>query len=300
MSQTSSTARASIETATKKDEAHHFNGAPSQTAHHDLVRIGSTEANALPDTADEPRVIDLEMAAIDEKKPPPGPMDPASFPDGGFKAWLVVLGAFCCLFCSFGWINCIFPPSPLAYHPTTLLGGSSTNQHQKKPNRYRRLPRILPNDPPAGPLALDHFLDPLPRNLQHVRRGAHLRQNFRQLWSPTAPHPRLLLPRLRSHDGFPLNPVLPAHPCPGNLLTARRIRGLLSGYLIHSDMVFPAQGAGFWNRRLGVVVGRCDLSDSGPALDSQDWISMGYACGGVYDFGYVGDCQFDREVPVAA
>ncbi|KAI1609011.1 MFS transporter, MCP family, solute carrier family 16, member 10 [Exophiala viscosa] len=35
------------------------------------------------------------------------PMDPSQFPDGGAKAWTVVLGAFCCLFVSFGWINCI-------------------------------------------------------------------------------------------------------------------------------------------------------------------------------------------------
>ncbi|KAK9781096.1 putative Riboflavin transporter MCH5 [Seiridium cardinale] len=29
------------------------------------------------------------------------------FPDGGKKAWLSVAGASCCLFCSFGWINCV-------------------------------------------------------------------------------------------------------------------------------------------------------------------------------------------------
>lgn len=28
------------------------------------------------------------------------------FPDGGLKAWLVVLGAFFGLFVSFGWTNC--------------------------------------------------------------------------------------------------------------------------------------------------------------------------------------------------
>ncbi|KAI5806161.1 major facilitator superfamily domain-containing protein [Geopyxis carbonaria] len=32
---------------------------------------------------------------------------PRSFPDGGLQAWLCVFGGFCCLFCSFGWINCI-------------------------------------------------------------------------------------------------------------------------------------------------------------------------------------------------
>ncbi|KNG80731.1 monocarboxylate permease [Aspergillus nomiae NRRL 13137] len=31
---------------------------------------------------------------------------PGAPPDGGFKAWMVVLGAFCGLFVSFGWINC--------------------------------------------------------------------------------------------------------------------------------------------------------------------------------------------------
>lgn len=34
------------------------------------------------------------------------PWDPSQFPDGGAVAWLVVAGALCCVFCSFGWINC--------------------------------------------------------------------------------------------------------------------------------------------------------------------------------------------------
>ena len=33
--------------------------------------------------------------------------NPADFPDGGLEAWLVVLGAWCCLFVSFGWITSI-------------------------------------------------------------------------------------------------------------------------------------------------------------------------------------------------
>ena len=54
---------------------------------------------------------------------------PSEFPDGGLKAWSVVVGAFCCLFTSFGWINCIgifenhyqnnelrqYPPSTVAW-----------------------------------------------------------------------------------------------------------------------------------------------------------------------------------------
>lgn len=64
-----------------------------------------TEANILPETAKEPGELDLEVGV--EKTTALSPMDPASFPDGGLEAWLVVLGGFCCLFCSFGWINCM-------------------------------------------------------------------------------------------------------------------------------------------------------------------------------------------------
>ena len=32
--------------------------------------------------------------------------NPKDFPDGGLQAWLVVVGGFCAIFCSFGWINC--------------------------------------------------------------------------------------------------------------------------------------------------------------------------------------------------
>lgn len=34
-------------------------------------------------------------------------MHPSQFPDGGKDAWLCLAGAFCCLFCSFGWLNCL-------------------------------------------------------------------------------------------------------------------------------------------------------------------------------------------------
>lgn len=67
-----------------------------------------TEANILPDTSDEypPDLQDPEKADVDPRPVFTG-FDPSSFPDGGLQAWLAVSGAFCCLFCSFGWINCI-------------------------------------------------------------------------------------------------------------------------------------------------------------------------------------------------
>lgn len=36
-----------------------------------------------------------------------GSAPPSLPPDGGLQAWLVVVGAFCSLFVSFGWINCM-------------------------------------------------------------------------------------------------------------------------------------------------------------------------------------------------
>ncbi|KAJ5259491.1 MFS transporter asaE [Penicillium angulare] len=39
--------------------------------------------------------------------PPAGPPALGPPPDGGFPAWMTVLGGFCGLFVSFGWINCI-------------------------------------------------------------------------------------------------------------------------------------------------------------------------------------------------
>lgn len=47
-----------------------------------------------------------EEQFVSKEGSPVNPWDPSQFPDGGFKAWSVVAGGFCSLFCSFGWINC--------------------------------------------------------------------------------------------------------------------------------------------------------------------------------------------------
>ena len=69
--------------------------------------IKATDANIMAGTADEPHEADLEKGEGSQKPANPSPFDPSSFPDGGLEAWLAVSGAFCCLFCSFGWINAI-------------------------------------------------------------------------------------------------------------------------------------------------------------------------------------------------
>jgi hypothetical protein len=72
----------------------------------------------IPDGAlmDSDRASDTEMSSnIDfEKSIQPQPNEqlhkadslPGPPPDGGFDAWLAVLGGFCIVFASFGWINC--------------------------------------------------------------------------------------------------------------------------------------------------------------------------------------------------
>ncbi|KAK4955109.1 hypothetical protein LTR10_007303 [Elasticomyces elasticus] len=64
----------------------------------------NTEAAILPDVAREPQA-DVEKGS--PPKPSTPGFDPRQNPDGGLQAWLCVLGGFCVLFCSFGWINCI-------------------------------------------------------------------------------------------------------------------------------------------------------------------------------------------------
>ena len=75
-------------------------------ASHDLdsARL-TTEANMHHDLAERASSSDMEKAETEKPRAGGGHGD---FPDGGLEAWLVVSGAFCCLFCSFGWINCAF------------------------------------------------------------------------------------------------------------------------------------------------------------------------------------------------
>ena len=118
-----------------------------------------TEANILADTASVTRQQDLEEVPIK-----PAGHDPKSFPDGGWEAWLVVSGAFCCLFCSFGWINCKWINNRF----------SISCRLKRTPvvaPRYRSLPSILP-DPSATELLSEHRLvDCIARSIFNVCRS---------------------------------------------------------------------------------------------------------------------------------
>ncbi|KAJ5125307.1 MFS transporter asaE [Penicillium atrosanguineum] len=65
-------------------------------------QINDIEKGQPPNKATETYDTTLDSEKANAVPPRPGPP-----PDGGPKAWLVVLGGFCGLFVSFGWINCI-------------------------------------------------------------------------------------------------------------------------------------------------------------------------------------------------
>lgn len=93
---------------------------PSQNKH--------TEANIFP----EPSIAAEADIEHNKHAPDPQGLSPADFPE---NAWLVVLGAWCGLFCSFGWLNSIgvfqeyyqfnqlaaYTPSEIAWIPSMEL-----------------------------------------------------------------------------------------------------------------------------------------------------------------------------------
>ncbi|KAJ6437389.1 reverse transcriptase [Purpureocillium lavendulum] len=106
--------------------------AKSAAPQHEHER-GSSTSNTEIDHSDQdqqpPRHADEEKAPTPDPKPaglgPP--------PDGGLQAWLVVVGGFCTVFASFGWINCIgifqdyYQHNQLAsYSPSSVAWISST------------------------------------------------------------------------------------------------------------------------------------------------------------------------------
>lgn len=100
-------------TPTKPDLGHHA----SQNK--------ETEANIFPEPEAEAEA-DLERGGvIPETTPTVGGINPADFPDGGLEANLVALGSWFCLFCSFGWINCIGVFQE--YYEVHLLTGYSSS-----------------------------------------------------------------------------------------------------------------------------------------------------------------------------
>ncbi|KAF2237332.1 MFS general substrate transporter [Viridothelium virens] len=100
----------------KQDGGYAPSEAPTET--NDL---GDVSLPKLPGEATEQANGTDEVGDLEKATPTSAPpaFNPADFPDGGAKAWLVVAGCWCCLFVSFGWINCIGVFQ--AYYQTHML-----------------------------------------------------------------------------------------------------------------------------------------------------------------------------------
>lgn len=118
----------------------------------------SPPSTATPSVNEEARLeakADLEQSSISEKQTDrepisdsekqiepvqpvlssTNPLHPSQFPEGGRQAYLCLLGGFCCLFCSFGWLNCLgvfqsyyqrnqlrnYSPSTIAWIPSIQI-----------------------------------------------------------------------------------------------------------------------------------------------------------------------------------
>lgn len=68
--------------------------------HSDPVAESTTPISSEQHDAEKPN---HQPQSNKNHNPPAG-----DFPDGGTAAWLVVAGAWCAAFCSFGWINSEF------------------------------------------------------------------------------------------------------------------------------------------------------------------------------------------------
>lgn len=93
----------------------------SRKSSEDLTNAdASSESSSTPATPPHGEQ-DIEKAGTSKH----GNGDPNDVPDGGWAAWLVVLGTWCTSFCSFGWLNSIGVFQE--YYQGTLLHGYSAS-----------------------------------------------------------------------------------------------------------------------------------------------------------------------------
>jgi hypothetical protein len=52
----------------------------------------------------ETGLMDADSSSVSPEKEAPA-QAPPPFPEGGLRAWTVVAGSFCVLFCTFGYLN---------------------------------------------------------------------------------------------------------------------------------------------------------------------------------------------------
>lgn len=115
---------------------------------------------------------DPEKAGQVTQNAPAAPTPPSMPPDGGWEAWLVVLGAFCSLFVSFGWINCELPGN-LTYDQISRRVRLTKNKC-----RYWRLPGLLPDSSVEEPVSQYSGMGSIIGDVRHVRWWPYLRKGL--------------------------------------------------------------------------------------------------------------------------
>lgn len=108
--------------------------------------------------------LDLEDGSTQlEPKPAAG-----GAPDGGLTAWLVVLGAWCTSFCSFGWINSMWRRPDVVYFEGLA-------------NSFRcgSFPGVLSERPLKGKLTEYYCLDPFVTDILYHGYGPYHRKTLR-------------------------------------------------------------------------------------------------------------------------
>lgn len=97
-----------ISNASSFDEEKENDGTIQDLARELQSSHDQNEAATVTDDKPAGQQQDVEKGGAETSaKAAPPIFDPRQNPDGGLQAWLCVLGAFCTLFCSFGWINTI-------------------------------------------------------------------------------------------------------------------------------------------------------------------------------------------------
>jgi hypothetical protein len=126
---------------------------------HSFTMTNSSEAS--PDLSDIEKspATDPQTKAVSSGSPP----------DGGVAAWLVVLGGFCTVFASFGWINCIIsqplnPPSLLKL----LLGIGIFQTHYQTHQLASYAPSTVAWIPSTESFMMFFWVRRFPPPLSHV------------------------------------------------------------------------------------------------------------------------------------
>lgn len=127
------------------------------------ARERSDRASSPSPNSSHERALDSEKQAEPGQPRGPGPAESTHrAPDGGTAAWLVILGNWCTMFCSFGWVNST-SAIRMRFEGLQTLTVSAP--------RHRDLPGLLLNPAAGAVFQQRSFMDSFPPGLLHDGHG---------------------------------------------------------------------------------------------------------------------------------